>query len=286
MINKLNIICGYKDGRSYLKDTTYFTRPFLVMNISENKTDPSLYLMVMNSSPGILDEDEHDIEMVLETNCRVLLQSQSYQRLYQMKKGAYQQQRIVLQSGSTFSYVQHPTVPHNGSIFKAHTTIEIADDCSLTFGEIITCGRKHSGEVFMFTRFHSLIEIFYNGKLLLKDNVLFQPQLLALNTIGQLEMYTHQASLFYVQTTPRNMEELTDKLDGLLQTEVGLDYGISTPSPCCIVIRILGNGAEQLLNCLQKVQQFLWNERKTSVAINAIPLYKSNLGVLSKALPV
>lgn len=261
MVNKLNIISGYRSGRSFLKDT-YFTRPFHVMNVGEDKSDPALYLMVMSSSPGILDGDEYDIQICLEEKSRLMLQSQAYQRLFNMKKGALQKQVIHLKAGSVFSYVQHPVVPHENSIFKSHSIIRLEDDCALSFGEIITCGRKHSGEIFRFKHYQNLIEIFHHQKLLVKDNVLLQPQRMQMNTTGQLEGFTHQASFFYVHTGQVDMNDALSHLQNIPEMEKGITCGISLSSPQCITARFLGNGAEQLFNCLKRMQEYLWPRKQ------------------------
>lgn len=264
MINRLNIISGYKDGRSYLKDS-FFTRPFRIANIGEDRSDPSLYLMVMSSSPGILDNDHYDINIQLESGSRLLLESQSYQRLFNMQTGAQQKMEVMLSPGSTFSYIQHPVVPHERSIFKAHNIIQLSDHCNFTIGEIITCGRKHSGEVFRYSRFQSLTEVFYNNKLVLKDNVLLQPQLADIMTLGQMEGFTHQATLIHIDTGVSDLSETIETIHCLLETEEEIAFGVSQPFPSCMVARVLGNGGEQLYNAFRRIQHQLWTVKQAAV---------------------
>lgn len=256
-MNRLSLISSYKGGRSWLKDS-YCTRPFKLANVGIYRQDPALYLMVMSSSPGILDGDHYDIDIRTESHSRLQLQSQSYQRLFNMKTGAQQQQRIHMEAQSVFSYVQHPMVPHENAVFKSHTVAHLEDDCQFTFGEIITCGRKHSGEVFRFSKLHSITEIFHRGKLILKDNLLLQPQLLPMQAIGQMEGYTHQATLLHIHTGTTNMELHMTALRQLLEEEQGIVCGVSLPDARCLVVRILGNGGEQLYDCLRKMQRYLW----------------------------
>ncbi|WP_343743786.1 urease accessory protein UreD [Chitinophaga sp.] len=256
-MNKLSLISGYKNGRSWLKDS-YCTRPFKLANVGIYRQDPALYLMVMSSSPGILDGDHYDIDIRTEPHSKLQLQSQSYQRLFNMKTGAQQQQRIHMEAQSIFSYVQHPVVPHENAVFKSHTVAHMEDDCQFTFGEIITCGRKHSGEVFRFSKLHNITEIYHRGKLILKDNLLLQPQLLPMQAIGQMEGYTHQATLLHINTGAADMETALTALRQMLEEEQGITGGVSLPDARCLVVRILGNGGEQLYNCLRKMQQYFW----------------------------
>ena len=259
MINKLNIVSGCKEGRSYLKDA-FFTRPFRLADIGEDKSDKSLHLMVMSSSPGVLDNDHYDIDITVEEQSRLLLESQSYQRLFNMQEGAQQKTMIKLKSNSTFSYIQHPVVPHEHSIFKAKNLVYLEDNCSFTIGEIITCGRKHSGEIFRFTKFQSLTEIYHHNKLILKDNILLQPQLATMNTIGQMEGFTHQATLIHINTSENRMEELADTLHHHLMHEEHIAFGVSSPCSHCLIVRVLGNGGEQLYNSFRSIQSLLWQQ--------------------------
>lgn len=258
MLSNLSITGGFKNGRSYLKDT-YYTRPFRVANIGEDKTDPDLYLMIMSSSPGILDTDHQDVEVRMESGCRLLLKSQSYQRLFDMTEGASQKLRVIMAGNSAFSYIPHPVVPHENSVFRSSNKICMDDNCEFLFGEIITCGRKHSGEVFKYTRFQNLTEVFYHRKLVMKDNVLLQPAMVEFNTIGQVEEYTHQATLMYLQTYEnRSLAGCIDRIYEMIKEEENVAFGISAAGVPGFVLRILGNGGEQLYNCFCNVQQYLW----------------------------
>ncbi|RAJ80283.1 urease accessory protein [Chitinophaga dinghuensis] len=261
MKNRLTITSGFKNQRSYLKDT-FFTPPFRVADISEHRSDPAVYLMIMSSSPGMLDGDDYDIDIVVEEGSRLQLQSQSYQRLFNMKHGATQHQKIQLHPGAAFSYVQHPVVPHENAIFKGKNRIDVADNCLLTFGEILTCGRKHSGEVFRYRSFHNITEIFHNGRLLIKDNLLLQPTLVDMAAIGQMEGFTHQATLLHVNTRTGIEEDSVNMLYEMLGEEKEIAIGMSSPSSQVLAVRILGNGGEQLFSCLQRIAAYFWTIEK------------------------
>lgn len=260
MISKLMIVAGFKDGRSYLKDA-YFSRPFRIANVGQYKTDKDLYLMIMSASPGLLDNDHYDISIKVEGCTRLQLQSQAYQRLHNMQEGATQKILITLEQGSAFSYVPHPIVPHRDSKFKSHTVAHLQKNCQFLLSEIITCGRKHSGEVFRFTYLQNLLEVYDQRKLLLKDNLFLQPKRLPLNTIGQLDGFTHQGVLVYISTGVEAADLYANEVAHLLEKEKDVCYGISGIAANGFVLRILGNGGEQLLNCFASIQEKLWHCR-------------------------
>ncbi len=265
MISKLTIVAGLKEEKSYLKDT-FFTRPFRLANVGQYQTDHALYLMVMSSSPGLLDKDQYDIAVKVEAGARLQLQSQAYQRLYRMEEGATQKITIALEPGSAFSYVPHPVVPQQNAKFKSHTVVYLQQDCELVLSEIITCGRKHSGEVFQFTYFHNLTEIYLRQKLVLKDNLLLQPRQVPPATIGQWEGYTHQGTLIYMNTGKEPARAYLTEIQYMLEAEKDISFGVSETAANGLVLRILGNGGEQLFTCFKRVQERFWSHSATRKA--------------------
>lgn len=253
----LMIQTGYKDGKTYLKDV-FFTRPIRVADTGLYEEDDGLYLIFMNSSPGILDEDEYDLSIHLEKNSRLQIRSQSYQRLFNMKTGASQKLRVQLDDNSTFSYVPHPVVPHKNAKFKNHSVIQMGDNCTVILSEILTCGRKLCGEVFEFSHFHNLTEVYHHQRLILKDNIVLEPQIHPLNTLIQLESYTHQATFVHISTKKESVQPFIQPIYDLLTAEKDIIFGISEMAENGFILRVLGNGGEQLYDCFQQLQQILW----------------------------
>ncbi|MDB5248469.1 MAG: urease accessory protein UreD [Segetibacter sp.] len=255
MIAKLHIKAALREGKTFLK-RSFFTHPFKLANVTEDKSQNQLQLMLMSSSPGVLDGDEYEIKIELEEGCSLQLQTQSYQRLFTMKKGASQNMEVNMCKGSSFCYLPHPAVPHKASDFVAANKINLSDNCTLTWGEIVTCGRKLSGEEFQFTRFQNHTEIFLNGRLVVKENLLIKPSAINVMAIGQLEGYTHQASLIFIDEGAA-VNELISKINDTLIGVESICFGVSALSVKGVIIRLLGYKGEQLYNCLQLISRFL-----------------------------
>jgi len=265
MINTLKIEVEAREGKSFLRDA-YVTQPFRIVPVGQYKTDGASYLMIMSSSPGILSGDTYDIQVVVKENARLQLQSQSYQRLFNMEGSASQKMDIKLQYGSHFSYVPHPVVPHEASTFKSINRVSVDDDCELTFSEIITCGRKHHGEAFKYAHFQNLLEVYHHDRLILKDNVLLRPDIMPLSSMGLLEGYTHQGTLVYLNTKNEEVDDLIEYFFKELENLENISFGISALQVKGFVIRILGNGGEQMFDFFRKVQGVLW-EQKIAIEI-------------------
>ena len=186
MITQLHIQTALRNDITFLKKA-YCTSPLKVADITENKKEQTLHLMMRSSSPGILDGDEYRMKIELSERSSLQLHTQSYLRLYAMKKSASQILNVKQTAGSSFCFLPHPVVPHEASDFCTHNKIFLSDDCSLIWGEVLTCGRKLSGEVFKFKRYQSITEIFINNHLVIKENLLIDPFLTDINAICQME---------------------------------------------------------------------------------------------------
>jgi urease accessory protein len=255
MIATLHIETALRGNITFLK-TSYCTTPFKVANITEDKKDNTLRLMLMSSSPGILDGDVYQQKIMLAPGCALELQTQSYQRLFNMKVGASQNLEVHQSEGSAFLFLPHPSVPHEAAIFSATNKIFLSDNCSLIFGEILTCGRKLSGEAFLFSKYHNLTQVYLNNKLIIKENLLMQPATININAIGQLEGFTHQASLIYLHETA-DCESLLQTITEQLTQQSDIIFGITAAPINGLIIRILGQKGEQLHNCLKNIAAIL-----------------------------
>ena len=255
MIATLHIQTAARGNCTYLKNT-YFTTPFKVANITEDKSAHALHLMLMSSSPGILDGDQYQLKIELAEECSLQLHTQSYQRLFNMKQSASQTMEVFLAANSAFCFLPHPAVPHAASVFQSTNKIYLEDGCSLVFGEILTCGRKLNGEVFQFSKYHNITEVYLQDKLVIKENLLIEPATINVNAIGQLEGFTHQASLIYLHTATE-IKPLCKQVNELMAEQKGIAFGISAAPVNGLIIRILGHKAEQLHNCIKAIAELL-----------------------------
>ena len=247
----LEIQVGSKNGLPFLKKI-FFTTPFKVMNITENKKGKELHLMLMSSSPGILDGDEYEIDIEVQNHCSLQLHTQAYQRLYNMKQGASQQMTVRLADDAAFCFLPHPSVPHEQSIFTSKNNFHLANNSCLLFGEVLTCGRKLNGEIFLLSKYQSTTHVFVHGKLVIKENLLLQPALINVHSMGQLEGYTHQASMLYLDEKT-DVKKMQAQLIQMLAEEKNIEAGITAAPLNGLIIRLLGNGAEQLFDCMQRI---------------------------------
>jgi urease accessory protein len=266
---KLIIQAELRNGITCLGQN-YFTAPFKLANITEDKRAKQLHLMLMSSSPGILDGDEYEIKIEMGEGAELALHTQSYQRLFDMKSGARQSMEVHLQEQASFVYLPLPAVPHGNSVFVSTNKIYLSNHCRLVWGEIITCGRKLNGEVFQFSKYHNITEVFMNGKLVIRENLLMQPSQIDPAQIGQLEGFTHQASLIYVDEKA-DCTIVSNTIYEYLMLQKEVIFGVTIAPINGLLIRLLGYKAAQLYDCLQAINTILstFSREKNEVSIYA-----------------
>lgn len=259
MISELQIKAAVRGTQTFLQHC-YYTKPFKVADISGRRAD-TLHLTMMTASPGILDGDAYDIRVTLQENAGMHLYTQSYQRIFNMQHGARQRFHVEMERGSSLCYLPHPAVPHEQSVFDSASRIELDEGCRLLWGEIITCGRKLSGEVFRCKHFQNVLEVHRGRKLLFKDVTVLQPGIVSPGNMGQWEGYTHQASLLW-HDEKLDMTAMGEVLHECLSAEANITAGVSRTASGALLLRILGQGGEQLYDLFKKVALLAGEERK------------------------
>lgn len=255
MNSHLHIIAGYKDMKTFLKHS-YCNQPFKLANITENKADGLLRLMVTSSSPGVLDNDNYIIEIEIEENASAHLTTQGYQRLFTMSNKASQSMNVRVKNNGSFCFLPHPNVPHKASNFSSVNNIFLCKKHNLIWSEIITCGRKLSGEEFKFTRFQNVTNVYIDHKLVVKENVILEPLKKDVHAIGQLEGYTHQSTLLFINDHA-DMKKLLKECHQFLSGIEDITFGISMLPVNGLIIRILGQKGEKLFNCNNKLASLI-----------------------------
>ena len=261
MTSNVYIRTGLNQTITILKES-YCTQPFKIVNITEDKKSEPLHLMLKAASPGILDGDEYVIRIDLEEGSSLQLQTQSYQRLFSMKKSASQLLEVCIKEFSNFCFIGHPIVPHKDSSFYSKNKLHLSEkNCTLTWGEILTCGRKLNGEVFQYSSFQNITEIFIDSKIILRENVCIDPINNSVQGIGKMEGYSHQATLIHLNDQI-NVTQIKKEITEWLITQPDILYGITSTPINGFILKILGNKGEQLYEILNSLNDIFIKPKK------------------------
>lgn len=246
MRSALQITAGYKNNKTYLKKS-FCSQPFKLGNVTEDTTKSLMKLIIMSSSPGVLDNDNYEINIEIDAEAKLLLLTQGYQRLFSMQNGARQTMNIFLQNNAWFCYLPHPCVPHKASVYQGINNIYLCNHHCLLWSDIVTCGRKLCNEEFEFTFFQNVTSVVIEGKLVIKEKIFLEPLKRNISVIGQMEQFTHQSSLLYLNNKIE-IEYLMQECRQLLSAVEGIEFGISELPVKGFVVRMLGHKGEQLFD--------------------------------------
>lgn len=265
MRSDLRLLVNSSNGKSFVKDL-FVDKPFRVVSVGQYVNDPALHLMMMSVSPGILDGDDYNMNIHVSQNALLELETQSYQRIFKMDGHATQDMTITLDEGASFTFIPHPVVPHLRSSFINKTRVYRHSNSTFVMSEIITCGRKLSGEYFQYELFQNLLEVFdEKGRLVLKDNVLLQPQYMPLLETGMLEGYSHQGSFVFLCTSSNDasilIEEIFEKFNEREEVVIGISQ-LGTPG---FILRALGNSGEMLMDLFGEVKAMVIYPKKSFI---------------------
>lgn len=255
-------------GQTVLADC-FYTPPLKILTIPytyHTVWPQTLSVMQMSASPGLLNGDQMHMRIQLDEGSRLQLSTQAFTRVQAMPEDGLAQQYmdIVMQADSRLYYLPHPLVLHRQAALAQTTTIQMQENCVLLLGEILACGRVLNQECWQLRSLAATLQIYYQQQLLITDNIQWQPQQRPLNVLGQMEHFSHQASLYYVHTgrDALQIRRLTDQLFEFLHPDwpeatSSCLWGVSQAGAHSICLRALAQGAQTLQQGLQRAAQWL-----------------------------
>jgi len=249
--HQIQITTAFKNGGTFLKDS-FHSHPFKVANITENKKEDLLRLMITSSSPGVLNGDQNHFDITLEENASLHLTTQGFHRIFSNATAASQSVSVRMANNASFIFLPHPTVPHAASQYLSTNHIDLQKKHFLIWSETITCGRKLSGEEFKFIKFQNITQIYLDGKLAINENVILEPSREPFHRIGQLEGFTHQSSLLFLNDVV-DMSQVAVEANHFLSEKKDIIFGISRLPVNGLIFRILGQKGEKLFEYNNKI---------------------------------
>lgn len=254
------------NGKTQL--AAYFaTPPFKVMTLPayDDAWVNGLNAMQMSSSPGVLAGDLLEIDISLAESTALSLNTQAFTRVQAMNESdcAEQITQITLAKNSRLFYLPHPLVLHKDSAFKQKTLIEMSENSTLIYGEIVAIGRVLNDERFAFRQFSSHLKIVAlqnDGKKrpLVSDCIQWLPSKINLTAISQMEGYSHQGSLTYLHLgkSAAEIKTIVQQLQELI-AESDLLVGVSQLQSSGLMVRVLGHRADQIQRLFEQIAAFV-----------------------------
>lgn len=250
-VSKLHLEAVKKDEKTILRDVS-FTAPFKIMRPFYEKKD-FMTVMLLTASAGIMAGDRQEFDILVRRGAKMEFVSQAYEKIHRMETGcAKRHTRLVVEQDACLHYTPLPTIPFAGSDYRSSMEVELRDETSkFILSEVLTCGRAAHGEEFQYRRFQNRISVFQNGKIVYRDNTLYEPARMDMSGFGMYEGFTHLANLV-ICSEPKD-EAWIARVRELMDETENVEGGVTVTAAGHVVVRILGRNGQKLTELMERI---------------------------------
>lgn len=217
---------------------------------------PSMaYLYIISPSGGILQGDRYRMDITLANNAFLHLTTQGATRIYRMDKN-YATQLVNINVGECcyFEYIPDQIIPYRNSRFYQNVSLNVHDNSTLIYSEILVPGRVGSGESFEYDICYMKTKAKnQNGNLRLIDTAILEPKRRNLKNFGVLEGFDVFGTVYLLSNTIY-VKKLNDLINTMIESAPRVHGGATIlPNSSGVMIRLLGSFASDVRNVIYEV---------------------------------
>lgn len=217
---------------------------------------PSMaYMYIMSPSGGILQGDRYRMDITLKNKAHAHLTTQGATRIYRMETNyATQIVNVEIDDGCYLEFIPDQIIPYRDSRFYQKVDLNIHDNATMVYSEIIVPGRVASGDSFEYDIcYMKSLGRNQNHKLRFIDIAILEPKKTNLKILGILGNFDVVGNM-YILTKTNYVLELNNEINSGLQ-KLSHIYGGATilPHDSGIIIRMLGSVASDIRNAIYEI---------------------------------
>jgi urease accessory protein len=224
---------------------------------------PSMaYLFVISPSGGILQGDRYRMDITLSKDALFHLTTQGATRIYRMDKNfATQVVNITVGEGCYFEFIPDQIIPYRDSRFYQKVLLNVHDNATMVYSELLVPGRVASGESFDY-------DICYlktnarnqDGELRFIDIAILEPKKRILKNSGVLENFDVVGTV-YILAPANHIKELNSLINSMIESYPKV-YGGATilPNSSGVMVRLLGPFASDVRDVIIEVTRITRKE--------------------------
>jgi urease accessory protein len=217
---------------------------------------PSMaYLYIISPSGGVLQGDRYRMDITLSKNALFHLTTQGATRIYRMDKNyATQVVNITVGEGCYFEFIPDQIIPYRNSRFYQKVMLNVHDNATMVYSELLVPGRVASGESFEY-------DICYlkanarnqDGELRFIDIAILEPKKRLLKNSGVLENFDVVGTV-YILAPANHIKELNSLINSMIESYPKV-YGGATilPNSSGVMVRLLGPFASDVRDVIIEV---------------------------------
>lgn len=214
----------------------------------ENSLPGMAYLYIISPSGGILQGDRYKTDITMKNNAVSHITTQGATRIYSMNSNSASQiVNITLDENCYLEYIPDQIIPFQNSRYYQKVNLNIHDNATLIYSEVLTPGRIAMNESFDY-------DICYlrtycknqNNKFRCLENMKIEPKKYDMKTRGVLGKYNIVGTV-YVLTKKEKIQKLEEIINEKIQKSELIISGTSIlPNESGIIVKILGNNTEDI----------------------------------------
>jgi len=211
------------------------------------------YLYVISPSGGILQGDRYTTDVLLKNKANVHMTTQGATRIYGMNSNfASQIVNITVDEDCYLEYIPEQIIPYKNSRYYQKMNLNVHENSTLIYSEILTPGRVAMGESFdydiCYLRTHCKNQ---DKKIRFLENTKVEPKKQRLKDFGILGEYEIVGTV-YILTRKKDVVELEDRINKNIRIPDGYMGTSILPDESGIVIRILANKTDNISDVIFK----------------------------------
>jgi urease accessory protein len=238
-----------ENGKTVVKEQYSKVPLFTQRALYLEESIPSMaYMYIISPSGGILQGDRYRMDITLKNNAYAHITTQGATRIYRMEKNyATQIVNIIVDDGCYFEFVPDQIIPYRNSRFYQTVNLNIHDNATMMYAEMIVPGRVASGESFQYDIcYMKALAKNQNNVLRLIDVAVLEPKKRGLNILGILGSFSVVGNMYILTKTKYTTELVTD-INSVLQKFSNISGGATIlPRNSGVLIRILGEVAHDI----------------------------------------
>lgn len=212
------------------------------------------YLYIASVSGGVLQGDRYRMDITAKKDSQAHITTQGATRIYGMdSNSATQMINITLHENAYLEFIPDQIIPYKGSRFYQRLDMNVHDEATLIYSEILTPGRTAMGESFAYDICYLKTQAYnHNGESRFSDIASIEPQKMELASFGVLGGYAVVASV-YILTKKGYVGELTEEINDILRRD-GIFGGASQMRDGTgIMVRILDNDTAHIKDSVYRI---------------------------------
>ncbi|MGB7679350.1 MAG: urease accessory protein UreD [Nitrososphaeraceae archaeon] len=217
---------------------------------------PSMaYLYIISPSGGVLQGDRYRMDITLSKNALFHLTTQGATRIYRMDKNyATQVVNITVGEGCYFEFIPDQIIPYRNSRFYQKVMLNVHDNATMVYSELLVPGRVASGESFDYDICYlKTIAKNQDGELRFIDIAILEPKKRLLKNSGVLENFDVVGTV-YILAPANHIKELNSLINSMIESYPKV-YGGATilPNSSGVMVRLLGPFASDVRDVIIEV---------------------------------